>query len=193
MLVGLRLTDRTQRHRTYKQANLPGSLRPTIAYALAYLTKPEADDLFLDPMCGAGTVLIERARAGRYQKLFGGDISSDAVEATVANLGKQHKPWDVKVWDARKLPLDDDSVDKIAVNLPWGRQIGTAADNQRLYRDFIHEAERVLRPGGRVVVLTSQWELLRRVLADSELLVEKHLTNISVLGWHADIFVCTKQ
>jgi hypothetical protein len=42
------------------------------------------------------------------------------------------------------------------------------------------------------VVLTSQWELLKRALKDTGLTISQHLTNISVLGWHADIFVCTK-
>lgn len=189
VILGLRLTDRTQRHRTYKQANLPGSLRPTIAYALAYLTGPEPDDIFLDPLCGAGTVLIERARAGRYQKLLGGDIRPEAVSATLANLGKQHKPWEVKVWDARSLPLPDKSVSKVATNLPWGRQVGSAKENQELYGTFLQEACRVLTPQGRVVALTSQWELFKESLGGTGLSIERHLSDISVLGWHADIFV----
>ncbi|HSH31479.1 MAG TPA: hypothetical protein VK963_02310, partial [Candidatus Saccharimonadales bacterium] len=126
-LVSLRLSDKTMRHRDYKIANLPASLRPTIAYAMAYLAGIGQADVFLDPFCGAGTILIERARAGRYQLLLGGDINQAAVDATLANLGKKHKPWRIEPWDARSLPLDDQSVDKIVTNLPWGRQIGLKA------------------------------------------------------------------
>ena len=90
--LGLRLTDRTMRHRTYKIANRPASLRPTIARALVQLTRRKDGDVFLDPMCGAGTVMIERALAGRYALVQGGDIDEQAVVDTLENFGNRHKP-----------------------------------------------------------------------------------------------------
>src|SRR5215213_318805 len=53
-LLTLRLSDERTRHREYKLEHMPASLRPTAAAALAWLTQPAADDVFLDPMCGAG-------------------------------------------------------------------------------------------------------------------------------------------
>ncbi|CAN0474369.1 unnamed protein product, partial [Phaeothamnion confervicola] len=69
LVSGIRLSDETMRQRTYKLANLPASLKPTVARAMALLTKPQDDDVFLDPMCGGGTILIERAQIGRYARL----------------------------------------------------------------------------------------------------------------------------
>ena len=74
LLIGLRLSDRIMRHRHNKQVELPASLRPSVAAAMVYLTRPSDDDVFLDPMCGSGTILLERRFAGNYGQILGGDI-----------------------------------------------------------------------------------------------------------------------
>jgi SAM-dependent methyltransferase len=186
--VSLRLSDITMRQREYKAVNLPASLRPTIARAMALVSRMGDSDVVLDPMCGAGTILIERALAGRYGKLIGGDINPDAVAAARANLGRKHKPWELYAWDATRLPLSDASVDRIITNPPWGRQVGSRDENVPLYYGFLGEAVRVLKPGGLAVVLTSEWNLLRETLRRlPELAVVQTVRNVSVLGWHADI------
>jgi hypothetical protein len=91
-LIGLRLTDRTMRHRTYKIANLPASLRPTIARAMVHLSQPAPDDIFLDPMCGAGTLLIERALAGRYALLQGVTLTMKPFKPRWAILANTTNP-----------------------------------------------------------------------------------------------------
>jgi len=81
LVLTLRLSDERLRHRDYKVAHMPGSLRPSVAAALGWLSEPAPDDIVLDPMCGAGTVLIERAYLGRYQQLIGGDSNPAMLEA----------------------------------------------------------------------------------------------------------------
>ena len=190
--LGLRLTDRTMRHRTYKTANRPASLRPTIARALVQLTCPEDGDVFLDPMCGAGTVMIERALAGRYALVQGGDIDEQAVADTLENFGSRHKPRDVYHWDARHLPLPDQSVDKVATNPPWGRQVGSVFELRALYDSAFVEIDRVLRPNGLVAILSSEWNAVKSALARTNLTPIEHIKDIAVLGRRADIFVAQK-
>ena len=191
-LLGLRLTDHSMRHRTYKTANRPASLRPTIARAIVQLTRPQDNDIFLDPMCGAGTLLIERALAGRHEMLYGGDIEPEAVSDTLENFGNKHKPHHIQHWDACKLPLPNQSVNKVAINPPWGRQIGSPSQLQSLYKSTFSEIDRVLQTGGIVSVLTSEWDLLKRVLSKTNLTLIDHIKEISVLGRRADIFVLQK-
>ncbi len=190
--LGLRLTDRTMRHRTYKIANRPASLRPTIARALVQLTRPEDGDVFLDPMCGAGTVMIERALAGRYALVQGGDIDEQAVVDTLENFGNRHKPRDVFHWDARRLPLPDQSVDKVATNPPWGRQVGSVFELRALYESAFAEIDRVLRPNGLVAILSSEWNAIKDALAQTNLTPIEQIRDIAVLGRRADIFVAQK-
>ena len=187
--ISIRLSKNDMAQRPYKQAHIPASLKPTIAYSMVRLSRPHPNDVFLDAMCGAGTILLERALIGRYSYLIGGDISTEALDATVTNFGRQHQPRQFFHWDARTLPLQSNTVDKIVCNLPFGETIGNVPQLTNLYRRGITEYERVLKPRGKMVLLTSQ-----RALLDSELKQRRSLKvarklTIDVRGMRAWIYV----
>ena len=84
-VCGVRLSDRTMRHRTYKLDHIAASLRPTVAAAMVRLAGIGPGMTVLDPFCGAGTILAEaidvarkRSKAGRV-RVVGGDIDPNAV------------------------------------------------------------------------------------------------------------------
>lgn len=160
-LAGLRISGDELAQRKYKRAHLPASLKPTVARALVALSEPRRDDVFLDPMCGAGTILRERADAGRAALVLGGDIDAGAVDAAVTNARRSAR---VLRWDAAHLPLADRSVDVIVCNPPYGRQHEAIRGLDRLYARTTREMARVLRPDGRCVLLTGEPALLFRVL-----------------------------
>jgi tRNA (guanine6-N2)-methyltransferase len=190
LLVSVRLSDGGMRQHGGRAEERAAALRPSVAAAMIVLTDPQADDVFLDPMCGTGTILLERAVAGRYQLLIGGDIEQSAVHATLTNFGPRHKPRRIERMDATKLPLEDASVNKIACNLPWGRQISEQAALPSMYAGMLREAGRVLMPGGRMVLLTSEWDLLKRAIKDRpELRLVRTVSNLEILGRRADMFV----
>jgi len=185
-IIGVRLTDRSQRHRD-RNTNLPASLRPTVAAAMVRLTQPQDDDVFLDPFCGTGTMLIERGEAGRHKLILGSDVSEEALNAAAANIGERHKPLELNNWDATHLPLEDGSVNAIATNPPFGAQLGSPEENERLYPAFLSEAHRVLAPGGRLVVLTPERRLMRREIASGRWTLTAR-NELLVLGKHAVIY-----
>jgi tRNA (guanine6-N2)-methyltransferase len=188
-LLGARLSDATMRHRTYLEASLRAALKPTIAAAMVLLTDPQPDDVFLDPMCGSGTLLIERALAGRYAQLIGGDLDPEAIAATRENVGPRYKPIEITQWDARRLPLDGGSVSAIACNLPFGKQIGSEASNRALYPALLTEWTRVLRDGGRMVLLTSDRAALQNALRRARTLTMRRSLTVSVRGVRAALVV----
>ena len=190
LLIAVRLSDEHMRHRDYKIAHRPGSLRPSIAAAMAWLSEPRDDDIVLDPFCGTGTVLIERAQLGRYRNLIGSDRDSGAIRAARENIGPRYKPIELhEDWDAGALPLADASVTKIVSNLPWGIKHGSHAANRRLYADWIAEMNRVLAPKGKMVLLTSEWRLMRELVDRRRLAVEK-MTRVTILGAAASLYQC---
>jgi 23S rRNA G2445 N2-methylase RlmL len=192
LVVGARLSDAALRQRTYRRVSLPASLKPTVARAMVLVSDPRADDIFLDPMCGSGTILIERAVTARYRLLLGGDIDPDAVRATMQNIGPRYKPIELQVWDARDLPLEDGSVSVIVTNMPFGRQIGTVEDNRKLYPALLDEWTRILKSEGRMALLTSERSLLRRALGEHrELTLEREIP-LLVRGFPAAIHVIRK-
>jgi tRNA (guanine6-N2)-methyltransferase len=189
LLLAIRLTDDRMRQRGYKVAHLPGSLRPSAAAALAWLSGPGDEDVVLDPFCGAATILIERAHLGRYQMLIGTDRDAAALEAARANVGPRYQPIRLERAGAAALPLDDASVDKVVTNLPWGRRFGSPAENRARYPKWIAEMQRVLRPGGTIVMLTAETRLMRE-LERRGVFTPSSIARVSVLGMPAAIYVC---
>lgn len=159
LICAVRLSDASMRQRG-KTRHLPASLRPALAAAMVALTDPEDDDIFVDPMAGAGTLLVERAAAGPFAEIHGGDIKPEAVSAMQENVRGVKGKIITSRWDARRLPFEDGSVDKVAVNLPFGKQVSDVAQLPALYREALSEIARVLRPGGRLVVLAGDTRTL---------------------------------
>lgn len=158
-ICGLRLSDATMRHRTYKMEHLPASLRPSIAGAMVRLAGARPGHVVLDPMCGAGTILAEqmqlpgRSDEGRV-KVWGGDLDRIALQSAGSNLRGLGQAQLAR-WDARRLPLPDQSVDRIISNPPFGKQLSTPEAIGPLYHQMIVEYDRILRPDGRAVLLVA--------------------------------------
>lgn len=157
--VGVRLGKHPLHERAYRVVERPGSLKPTVAATLLRLAGAQPGQRLLDPCCGTGTILIEGALFGAAAQ--GGDNDADAIDAARANAAAAGIEVRVEQWDARALPLPDQRADCVVTNLPWGRQIAIDDTLTHLYAEVCRETERVIAPGGRVVVLTSAPELLR--------------------------------
>lgn len=166
LVCAVRLSDAEMRQRG-KLRHLPASLRPALAAAMVMLTRPAASDVFVDPMAGAGTILLERAAVGPFAEIHGGDINGEALAAMQANLRGVKGEIMLSRWDARKLPFEDGEVDKIAVNLPFGKQVSDKAALPGLYHDLLIEFARVLRSGGRLVLLVGDVRVLEQARAQA--------------------------
>jgi 23S rRNA G2445 N2-methylase RlmL len=199
-VCGMRLSDKTMRHRTYKYEHLPASIRPTVAAAMVRLADLKPNQTVLDPMCGAGTLLAEAYlftkgkktgdSASWQTRFLGGDIDSGHVRATQANLRQFHIA-DIRCWDARQLPLEAASVERILCNPPFGKQLSTPEEIGPLYRDSINEMDRVLRPGGKAVLVVSDVKALRAAIESVGWKGERQVA-LRMLGQRAVIEVFRK-
>jgi len=57
--------------------------------------------------------------------------------------------------DCTRSPLRDGTVDVLVCDLPFGKMHGCVEANRSLYPAVLAEAGRLVRPGGRAVLLTS--------------------------------------
>ncbi len=185
-LIGRAVAWGLERRRPYRVALMARSLNPAMARAMAMASRARAGDVFLDPFCGSGTVLAERALLGPC-RLVGLDIEAGAVDAAgrtlsgfvldgsragragtaggaVGDDASGALQVELRVADARALPLPEGSVTAAATNPPFGHRMGRAADNADLYPRALREVVRALRPRGRVVVLTGDRRHLRRAV-----------------------------
>jgi 23S rRNA G2445 N2-methylase RlmL len=188
VLIGLRLSDASMRHRTYKREHLPASLRPTVAAAMSWLARPTAEDIVLDPFCGAGTILIERALLAPVSRELGGDMRNEAITIARRNARAADVAVSWHIWDAQVLPLEDASVTRVITNLPFGKQIGTREGNERLYTAAMRQCSRVLQADGLLVTLTSEDRLWDKIIRDHGWKIVKKVVLV-VLGQPASIFV----
>lgn len=195
LLIGMRLSDRTMRHRFERKIELPASLRPSVAAAMVLLTDPQPSDTFLDPMAGSGTILYERMMAGPAASILGGDIEPERVEAARKNIRSTRRKYtsstspDIRQWDARTLPLGDASVDKVATNPPFGKQLRGAQTPAQLYPLILAELQRVVRPGGRIVLLTSEYDLLKEEVRKLPRLSITTGYSVAILGVWGRIYI----
>jgi 23S rRNA G2445 N2-methylase RlmL len=194
-VCGLRLSDRSMRHRTYKLEHVPASLRPTVAAAMIRLAQIKPGDRVADPMCGAGTILAEGVSWTRKMRVpdvifVGGDLDRSTVRKAVTNLSRLGAP-EIKEWNALQLPLEDASLDRLVSNPPFGKQLAKPEDVGRLYRKMVVEYDRVLKPSGRAVLLVSEFGLLKEATKQIAWKLQRQV-RIRVLGQPAAISVWQK-
>jgi len=185
--VGLRLT-KTALHKRSRQTGGLAALNPTLAHAMCVLSEPAEGETVLDPMCGTGTVLIERHSLGPAV-LLGSDLFENAITEARINVEATRVPAHLIRADARRMPLASGSVDKVICNPPWGRRVLGGRSMWRLYRPVFGEIERVLRPGGLAVILTLQRRLMEELVGRVRGLDMAHDRVVSVGGMHPHLYV----
>lgn len=153
ILVGLRLPG------GFPPRSADDGVQPEVTAALVHLTAAAGDDRFLDPLCGAGSVLAERVTVAAGRLLLGGDEEAGRVQAAHGRVGARAT---VCRWDGAALPLADSSVDKVATHLPAAPEKGMGSR----YDAWLGEMARVLRPGGQAVVLTLAYELFKSAIRE---------------------------
>ncbi len=165
--LGFQIPLETMKSRDYKAATLPGSLDPVIAYSMIRISGPSPDDVFLDPLCGAGTCAIERCLYGAAQRILATDNSAEAIAVTRKNCESAGVSPEICQWDAMALPLENASVSRVVTDMPYGKDI-PLGDAAAFIDGLFSEIGRIMVPGGRFVLLTaSQAEVEANIRASA--------------------------
>ncbi len=139
----------------YRLQDVPAASHPPLAACMARLGGRAA--VVWDPFCGSGVELIESALLGGARRIFGTDLSEEAIAITAGNFAAA-KVGVVETkfacCDFRDFAtvegLGANSVDLIVSNPPMGRRI-PIGNLRQLIADFFAVAVKTLRPGGRLV------------------------------------------
>jgi len=178
---------RLTKHRAYEKVLQKGELRPEISNIMCLLSDPNKKDAMMDPFCGYGSIIIERAKMP-HRKIIG--IDSDRTK--VFNLKQKVKGKEIEIVSSNSLDLSRipaGSIDKIVTDPPWGiyEKINSKDFYERMFKEFL----RALRPGGTLVLLTSQKEITPELAKKTGFRIEGTY-NILVSGKKAALFKMVK-
>jgi tRNA (guanine10-N2)-dimethyltransferase len=130
----------------------PGGMDPLDARAVVNVAGAGPGRRVIDPMCGAGGLLVEAGTVG--SAVVGADAQARMVRGARENL-RAALDGDVETLraDATALPLRDDACDAVVFDAPYGRQSKVVGDRADLVAGALAEARRV---AARAVVVADR-------------------------------------
>lgn len=110
------------------------------------LAKVQPSESILDVCCGTGDLALEfRRKYGKDHEIQGTDFTPEMIEIAKSKADKLSANIAYQVADTLRLPFKNRSFDVISV--------GFGIRNVQNVREGIREMARVLKPGGRIVIL----------------------------------------
>jgi 23S rRNA G2445 N2-methylase RlmL len=193
--VLIRLTPRPLSVRGWRVADMKGALNAAVAHAMVRLTRPTAEDKFLNLACGSGTLLIERLLAAPARRVIGCDIDARALQYAEQNLkaAQLHAVVELYDWNAHSLNLPTGYVDAICADLPFGIAVGAHEQNVIDYPQILAEAARVAKPRASFVLITQEVTLLEGLLEESPSWKVIEQIKVDLRGLHPRIFVLQRS
>lgn len=137
------------------------TMRPSIAYNLCRLMNIMEGDLIIDPMCGSSTIIEIAIREFKEHATYiCCDIDEVSIHKSQKNLSNYTSCVDLILCNSARSPFRRGVFDKIVTDMPFGKRCGSHGTNFKTYPALIQEFNRILREGGKSVVVTTEKSLM---------------------------------
>jgi len=165
----------------YREKTVPASINPVtsaiVIKSISKWLKPNAK--VIDPFCGAGTMLIERAKLKGFSSLTGVDIFKLAISAATINSDLANVKIELiseDILEFKSFNLFDEMIS----NMPFESKAGVSDVKSELYSEFVNKIPKLIRPGGMAFLYTVEKNLLKQ-----NLIGNKHLELIDEIKFES--------
>lgn len=166
--VFLKLTCMPDERFSYRKYVTAASMHPAKAAMIVHYARPflRMDANILDPFCGTGTLLIERALAASYKSIYGLDISGQAVQAAWENSSRAGVTLHLVQRNFNDFKHEY-KFDELFTDMP--RQSSNRAQSQTdyLYHLLFSRGRELLAPEGIMVIYSEDGAVMERKLAEN--------------------------
>ncbi|MDP2891849.1 MAG: methyltransferase domain-containing protein [Bacillota bacterium] len=179
---------------SYRVQDVPAAIMPPSAAALMLRLKSRMGGAsrVLDPFCGSGTLLFERALAMPCRSLTGVDVSRHAIQAARANAQKGEFKAAFVHSDILRF-RHSRPFDEIYSNMPFGHRSQSHSANIRLYKGFFEMLPSLLTESGFAALLTMEKRLFRECLASSPALAVVSEKGVETGNMLPSLFILQKE
>ena len=189
--------------REFTEKNLnKGELRPEVAYLMCRFADLKEDQVVLEPFCGYGAIPVQLAKRFSCQKIYVSDIEEEKVNAlriAVPELVEGQGPHaaqggqiDLRQADVFELShIPDNSIDAIVTDPPWGLW-ENIPDIEDFYNRMFVSFKRVLKPDGKLTILTARTVEFEKVVQNAGLKITDSLHTL-VNGKKASLYVIASE
>ena len=148
----------------YRSEHIATSIQPSNAALLVQLAKEYMVDnaQVLDPFCGVGTMLIERQNIVKANTSYGIDYYAPAINK--AKVNTEGAGQIIHYINKNILDFKHDYLfDEIFTNMPYATGHTETGEIEKLYRDFLNKAKKLMVPEGVIIMYTHDANLVNKL------------------------------
>lgn len=174
--------------REFTEKNLQkGELRPEIAYLLCSYAELKNGETAADPFAGYGSIPLQACKHFKFAKFFASDIDDEKIKNWKEKKFFLDERFSAVHNNAFELTqIQDKFLDVIITDPPWGffEDIG---DISSFYINMFKSFKRVLKPDGRMVILSARTDFFEKAAAECGVEIKSSFTTL-VNGKKASVY-----
>lgn len=155
-----------------------GELRPEFAWLMCFCGQPTEQSVVLDPFAGYGAIPAQLKKYFPFGRLIANDIDPGKGQPMCENA-------------LHLTSVAGASIDIIVTDPPWG-YYEEIEDISLFYEKMLDEFGRILKQGGRAVVLSARKEEFTRAVERNGAFIMKQTIHTLVNGKKAGVYVLVK-